>query len=144
MGNSLRSRSIAEFEITKRYRCIRTTECNRATIFLSPPFLARKRRKRVRKDRFAISASASGSTKRSHLVDGVGRAPSSIAIAWLSRATRSKCFETTSSVSHRFYAYLIVNYVVESIPRFTGKISKWEVHLAGLGKDGLRMVNEIS
>lgn len=73
MGNSSRSRSIAEFEITKRYRCIRTTECNRATIFLSPPFLARKRKKRVRKDRFAISASASGSTKRSHLVDGVGR-----------------------------------------------------------------------
>lgn len=75
---------------------------------------------------------------------GLGERPSSIAIAWLSRATRSKCFETTSSVSHRFYAYLIVNYVVESIPRFTGKISKWEVHLAGLGKDGLRMVNEIS
>lgn len=109
-----------------------------------PSSLEREGREKGKIRNFAISASASGSTKRSHLVDGVGRAPSSIAIAWLSRATRSKCFETTSSVSHRFYAYLIVNYVVESIPRFTGKISKWEVHLAGLGKDGLRMVNEIS
>lgn len=104
MGNSSRSRSIAEFEITKRYRCIRTTECNRVTIFLSPPFLARKRRKRERKDRFAISASASGSTKRSHLVDGVGRAPSSIAIAWNAiEVFRNDvvCFSSILRVSYR-------------------------------------------
>ena len=89
----------------KRYRCIRTTENLQSSNFSSndlslfPPH-ARKRKKKERKDRFSQFLLPA---QRNAVTSGWERAPSSIGIALvISRLTRSKCFETMSSVSHRF------------------------------------------
>lgn len=91
----------------KRYRCIRTTENLQSSNFSSndlslfPPTLERERRKKGKIDSrnfcFRLNETQSPRSR------GWERAPSSIGIALvISRLTRSKCFETMSSVSHRF------------------------------------------
>lgn len=79
--------------------CNRVT--SRVTIFLSSS--PRSKEKEERKERSILAISVSLNETQSPRSRGWERAPSSIGIALvISRLTRSKCFETMSSVSHRF------------------------------------------
>lgn len=101
-------------KLRKRYRCIPTTKCNRVT----PPSLEERKERSFRNFCFCFwfNETQSPRSRRSTIIDRYRVVISSNAIEVFRNDV--VCF---SSILR-----LIVNYVVERIPRFTGKISKWQ------------------